>query len=87
MQTFHAAGITSVTDAMCGPDDIVLFQAAQRRELLSMRVNMLLHFEHYGLLAQREIRTGSGDRRLRLGGIKAFVDGAIGGRTCLMEQG
>jgi len=38
------------------------------------------------LLAQRQIRTGSGDRRLRLGGIKAFVDGAIGGRTCLMEE-
>ena len=86
MQAFHAAGITSVTDAMCGPDDITLFEEAQRRERLSMRVNMLLHFEHYGLLAQRGIRTGSGDRRLRLGGIKAFVDGAIGGRTCLMEE-
>jgi predicted amidohydrolase YtcJ len=30
--------------------------------------------------------TGSGTDRLRLGGIKTFVDGAIGGRTCLMEQ-
>jgi predicted amidohydrolase YtcJ len=51
-----------------------------------MRVNMLLHFEHYDQLAKRGIRTGSGDTRLRLGGIKTFVDGAIGGRTCLMEQ-
>ncbi len=51
-----------------------------------MRVNMLLHYEHYDLLAKHEFRTGAGDERLRLGGIKSFVDGAIGGRTCLMEE-
>ncbi len=86
MRAFHAAGITSVTDAMIGPDDIALLQEAQRRGALTMRVNMLLHYEHYDLLAKRGVRTGSGDHRLRLGGIKTFVDGAIGGRTCLMEQ-
>jgi len=86
MRAFHAAGITSLTDAMIGPDDITLLQEARRRGTLTMRVNMLLHFEHYGLLAQRGIRTGSGDGRLRFGGIKTFVDGAIGGRTCLMEE-
>jgi predicted amidohydrolase YtcJ len=51
-----------------------------------MRVNMLLHYEHYAMLAKLGMRTGSGTERLRLGGIKAFVDGAIGGRTCLLEQ-
>jgi hypothetical protein len=86
MQAFHAAGITSLTDAMCGPDDITLFETAQQRGALTLRVNMLLHFEHYGLLAPRGLRTGKGDSRLRLGGIKAFIDGAIGGRTCLMEE-
>ena len=86
MRAFHAAGITSLTDAMIGPDDIALLQESQRRGELTLRVNMLLHFEHYDLLAHRGVRTGSGDNRLRLGGIKTFVDGAIGGRTCLMEQ-
>ncbi|HEY4442212.1 MAG TPA: amidohydrolase [Candidatus Elarobacter sp.] len=86
MRAFHAAGITSVTDAMCGPADIALFQESERRGALTMRVNMLLHYEHYGLLAKHGIRTGSGTDRLRLGGIKGFVDGAIGGRTCLLEQ-
>lgn len=86
MRTFHAAGITSLTDAMCGPDDVALFEEAQRRGTLTLRVNMLLHFEHYDLLARRGWRSGSGDERLRLGGIKAFIDGAIGGRTCLMEE-
>ena len=86
MNAFHAAGITSVTDAMCGPADIALFQESERRGALTMRINMLLHYEHYDLLAKNAIRTGSGTARLRLGGIKGFVDGAIGGRTCLLEQ-
>ncbi len=86
MRAFHAAGITSLTDAMVGPADIALFEEAQRRGALSMRVNMLLHFEHYERLRGLGLSTGFGGERLRLGGIKAFVDGAIGGRTCLMEQ-
>lgn len=86
MRAFHAAGITSVTDAMIGPADIALLEEARRRGALSMRVNMLLHYEHYDMLRARGWRSGAGDERLRLGGIKAFVDGAIGGRTCLMEQ-
>jgi len=85
-RAFHSAGITSLTDAMIGPDDIALLQDSRRRGELTLRVNMLLHYEHYDELAKRQIRTGSGDERLRLGGIKTFVDGAIGGRTCLMEQ-
>ena len=86
MQAFHAAGITSVTDAMIGPDDVALLREAQRRGRLSMRVNMLVHYEHYDLLAKGGFHTGSGDDRLRFGGVKTFVDGAIGGRTCLLDQ-
>jgi predicted amidohydrolase YtcJ len=86
MRSFHAAGLTSLTDAMIGPADIALLEEAQRDGMLTMRVNMLLHYEHYAMLGQLGIRTGSGTERLRLGGIKAFVDGAIGGRTCLLEQ-
>jgi len=86
MRAFHAAGITSVTDAMIGRDDVALLREAQRREQLTMRVNMLLTYEHYDLLAKDGLRTGSGDDRLRFGGVKTFVDGAIGGRTCLLER-
>jgi predicted amidohydrolase YtcJ len=85
-RAFHAAGITSLTDAMTGPDDIALLQRTQNADQLTLRVNVLLHYEHYGLLAQHAVRTGSTDGRLRLNGVKAFIDGAIGGRTCLMER-
>jgi predicted amidohydrolase YtcJ len=83
---FHAAGITSLTDALIGPADIALFADAQRAGELTLRVNMLLHYGHYDALAGLGLRTGFGGEYLRLGGIKSFVDGAIGGRTCLMEQ-
>ena len=75
MRAFHAAGITSLTDAMVGPADIALFQEAQRRGALSMRVNMLLHFEHYELL--RSLRPA---HRLRRRAPAARRDQGLRGR-------
>jgi predicted amidohydrolase YtcJ len=86
LTAFHSAGITSLTDALIGPADIALLQDAQRAGELTARVNMLLHYGHYDAIRRLGVRTGFGGEYIRLGGIKAFVDGAIGGRTCLMEQ-
>jgi hypothetical protein len=83
---FHSAGITSLTDALIGPADVALLHDAQRAGELTLRVNMLLHYGHYDAIRALGLRTGFGGEYLRLGGIKSFVDGAIGGRTCLMEQ-
>jgi predicted amidohydrolase YtcJ len=83
---FHAAGITSITDALIGPADVALLQDAQRAGELTLRVNMLLHYGHYEAIHALGLQTGFGGEHLRLGGVKSFVDGAIGGRTCLMEQ-
>ena len=47
---------------------------------------MLLSWDAFGSYDQLSLRTGFGSDRLRIGGIKGFVDGAIGGRTCLLEQ-
>jgi predicted amidohydrolase YtcJ len=83
---FHAAGITSLGDALCGPKDLELFDLAQRRGKLSLRLNALVAVDHYDKLKALGLHTGYGNTRLRIGGIKAFVDGAIGGRTCLLED-
>lgn len=83
---FHAAGLTSLGDALVGPRDLLLYQEAERRGLLTARVNMLLSYEVFEHLNALSLRTGFGSHRLRIGGVKAFVDGAIGGRTCLLEQ-
>lgn len=83
---FVAAGITSLGDALCGPNELALFDEARRRGALAIRLNAMLAIDHYDKLKALGIRTGLGDTRLRIGGIKAFVDGAIGGRTCLLED-
>jgi predicted amidohydrolase YtcJ len=86
LSMFHAAGLTSLGDALVGPRDILLYQEAQRRGHLTARINMLLSWDAFGSFDQLSLQTGFGSDWLRVGGIKAFVDGAIGGRTCLLEQ-
>lgn len=83
---FHAAGLTSIGDALVGPDDVDLLVEARRRGLLSMRVSMLITAEHYDEMRRLAASGSFADEQLRIAGIKSFVDGAIGGRTCLVEE-
>jgi predicted amidohydrolase YtcJ len=81
---FAAAGLTSVCDASTAPEDINLFEEGRRRGLLNLRVSMLVRYESYAAV-RRENRWLDGEF-LRVTGVKAVLDGAIGGRTCLLEQ-
>jgi predicted amidohydrolase YtcJ len=83
---FHASGLTSLGDAHVRPRDLTLYQEAERRGLLSARVNMLLSYEVFESYERLGLRSGFGSDRLRINGIKSFVDGAIGGRTCLLAE-
>jgi predicted amidohydrolase YtcJ len=83
---FHASGLTSLGDAHVRPRDLTLYQEAERRGLLSARVNMLISYEVFESFEKLGLRSGFGSDRLRVNGIKSFVDGAIGGRTCLLEE-
>lgn len=82
----HAVGITSVGDALVSPGGLRLLQEAHASRRLSLRVNMLLAYTVLDELEAMGLRTGFGDQWLRVGGIKTFVDGAIAGGTCLLEQ-
>lgn len=82
----HAAGITSVGDALVRPGGLRLLQEARARGELSLRVTMLLAYTVLDQMEALGLRSGLGDSRLRVGGIKAFVDGAIAGGTCLLED-
>ena len=83
---FHAAGLTSMTDALCGPEDVRLLVEARRRETLTLRVGMLVAFPHYDKIADLGLQSGFGDEGLRLLGVKAFVDGACAGGNCLIDE-
>ncbi|MFT4218915.1 MAG: amidohydrolase [Microbacterium sp.] len=81
-----AAGITSIGDAMIGPAELALLQLAKEQGRLPVRVNALVAFPHVDALARAGIRTGFGDEWLRIGGVKAFVDGAVAGRSCAVAE-
>lgn len=71
---------------MVGPAELGLLQEAHRRGLLTVRINALLTYPHIDALRAVGARTGFGDEWLRIGGIKAFADGAVAGGTCLVDE-
>ena len=81
---FAAAGLTSVCDASTAPEDIALFEAGRKRGALTLRVSMLVRHASYEAL--RRQGTWPDGEFLRVTGVKGVLDGAIGGRTCLLEQ-
>jgi predicted amidohydrolase YtcJ len=85
-EMWHAAGLTSICDALIAPADVALLRQARDSGLLTMRVGMLLSIDHYAKVRALGVGSGFGDDLLRLVGVKAFVDGAIGGRTCLLSE-
>ncbi|HZE32443.1 MAG TPA: amidohydrolase family protein, partial [Actinoallomurus sp.] len=44
---WHAAGLTSICDALIAPGDVALLRRARAEGLLTMRVGMLLSIDHY----------------------------------------
>jgi predicted amidohydrolase YtcJ len=84
-QDFLASGLTSVGDAMVGPRELRTLQEARARGL-PLRVNLLLTHPHLPLVADLGLRDGFGDEWLRIGGIKAFADGAVAGRSCAVAE-
>jgi predicted amidohydrolase YtcJ len=84
-RAFLASGLTSVGDAMVGPRELRALQQA-RDEGLPLRVNALVTYPHLPLLDELGLRDGFGDEWLRIGGIKAFVDGAVAGRSCAVAE-
>jgi predicted amidohydrolase YtcJ len=82
----HAAGITSVCDALVGPPSLRLYQEAERRGRLSLRIGALVGHRYLDGLADVGVMSGLGGDRVRIVGVKAFVDGAVAGRTCLVDE-
>jgi predicted amidohydrolase YtcJ len=81
-----AAGLTSVHDAMCGKDHFIAYQDALADGELGFRVYVMAVADLYQELQTAGLRTGFGDERLRVGGVKLFCDGSASERTMRMSQ-
>ena len=79
-------GLTSVHDARVIGDELDTYQEGRDSGELTLRVYALMHYLHFPALQDAGVRTGLGDNRLRLGGIKMVADGAIAARTAYMSS-
>ena len=80
----HGHGITS----MQTPEDLETFaflQAMRAAGELTMRVDFWIPASALPHLADLRVTHGLGDGLLRIGAVKLFADGSLGGRTALMR--
>ncbi|BCJ35675.1 amidohydrolase [Actinocatenispora thailandica] len=82
----HAAGITSVGDAMVGPESWATLAGLAATGELPLRVNALVGYEHWESFRAMDLPAPAPTDRLRIGGVKAFADGAVNGGVCWTKQ-
>lgn len=70
--------------SMEGPAEYRILQLLDEEHRLGLRGVLYFRHQHLERLVGLGLRSGFGSRRLRLGGIKLFVDGALGSQTALM---
>jgi predicted amidohydrolase YtcJ len=83
---YLAAGITSVTDALVSTQALETYQECLQSGDLKIRVYMLIAYEYFPHLKALGLKTGFGNERLRIGGVKIIADGAIAGRTAFLSE-
>ena len=76
-------GLTSIHD-MDGPPAFAAYQRLHSRGELGLRVVKYIPAAALDCALEIGLRAGLGDDWLRLGGIKAFADGALGSRTAAL---
>lgn len=92
-KTYHAAGLTGIMDPGLTPEMMRAYQGLWRQGQLSMR-SVLMPLadsslplqENLDRIEQMGLGTGFGDSRLKLGGVKLFLDGGASLGTALMRE-
>lgn len=81
-----AAGIVAIHNANDSLDGLALrtFQLLRERKELGLRVLQHIPSGSLGCARALGLRSGYGDDRLRIGGVKFFADGSLGSRTASM---
>ena len=85
-QMLTQVGLTSVHDARVTNDELFTYQEGKDSGDLTLRVYMLMARDHFPALRDAGLKSGFGDERLRLGGIKMVADGAIAARTAYLSE-
>ena len=86
----HGFGITGVHSfpgiALPEPDPLEVLQLLRERGRLRLRVLQHIRADRLEHAIALGLRSGFGDAWLRIGGIKLFLDGALGSRTAWLRE-
>ena len=87
-RAFLEQGVTSVAEAgIRDPAELRAYQGLRRRGGLPVRTYLMMMLdESLDALSGLGLRTGFGDDWLRIGPVKLFSDGSLGGRTARLRQ-
>ena len=80
------SGVTSVTEAYGSSTFLRAYQDAYDANELSMRVYSMISYREIDKFIDAGIKTGFGDRWLRIGGMKITIDGSISERTARLSK-
>jgi hypothetical protein len=83
----NARGVVAVHDKDGWLGALAVFQELRRDGALTLRVWQSLPHDHVDRLAEIGVSSGLGDDWLRVGYIKAFMDGTLGSETARMLDG
>jgi predicted amidohydrolase YtcJ len=87
VQVANSRGVTAVHDKDGWLGALGVWQRLAAEGSLSLRVWQSLPHERIGELAALGIRSGFGDELVRIGYVKAFMDGTLGSQTARMLDG
>ena len=87
MRIANSRGVVVIHDKDGGVGAAPVFQRLSEREGLTVRVWQSLPHDRLPELEALGVRSGIGDDFLRLGYLKAFMDGTLGSRTARMLDG
>jgi len=87
MRIANARGVTAIHDKDGWLGALEVFQRLEGEGSLTLRVWQSLPYDRTGELAELGIRSGFGGPLLRVGYLKAFMDGTLGSQTARMLDG
>ena len=81
----NARGVTGVHDMVRGGHAPRAYRDLARDDALTLRVRLNYWADHLDALVETGLRTNHGEGLVRVGAIKTFTDGSLGGRTAKLS--
>lgn len=86
----HRLGITGIHSVpaihLTAPDTLALLERLRAEDRLRLRVLQHIPLERLDDALRLGLRSGFGGEWIRIGGVKMFLDGALGSRTALLRE-